>query len=175
MLSSFYALSGYAPDEILGQSIAILEGPQTSRETAARILRRLAANQDVAETIVHYRKDGTAFLNHFLVSMLRDETGKVIHQMCVQQMLSAKSLRGELQRSVSAARAMRIPMPLTAGMSDVRVLPSDIGPLDGMSVGGSLDFSPHDDILLSDVGGGLGFRGIGSQGSDSGVAHLDGL
>lgn len=56
---SFLALSGYAMDEILGQTCLILFGAGTDEATAARIRSAMETHERLVEEVRMHRKDGT--------------------------------------------------------------------------------------------------------------------
>ena len=58
---AFELITGYARDEIIGQTYEILQGPGPDHLAVARLLRALAAGDVVTETLLTYRKDGTPF------------------------------------------------------------------------------------------------------------------
>jgi PAS domain S-box-containing protein len=56
-------MTGYRPDELVGRSFTILEGPETDREAVARVFAAMTECLPSADDILHYRKDGTTFWN----------------------------------------------------------------------------------------------------------------
>jgi PAS domain S-box-containing protein len=56
-------MTGYRPDELVGRSFTILEGPETDREAVARVFAAMTECLPSADDILHYRKDGSTFWN----------------------------------------------------------------------------------------------------------------
>ncbi len=76
---AFRRLTGYSDDEVIGRNCRFLQGPETDRETVAKIRGNIAAGQDVAVDILNYRKDGSTFWNAVFISPVRDEAEKIIY------------------------------------------------------------------------------------------------
>lgn len=73
--ASFERLTGYARDECIGRNCRFLQGPGTNPEDVAK-LRDAIANRTTVETeILNYRKDGSTFWNHVLISPVFDDDG----------------------------------------------------------------------------------------------------
>ena len=60
--AAFEKLTGYAADEILGQSPRVLQGPSTDRDETARLGRLLREGKGFEGQAVNYRKDGLPFM-----------------------------------------------------------------------------------------------------------------
>ncbi len=73
--ASFERLTGYSRDECVGRNCRFLQGPGTNPDDIDR-LREAIANRTTVETeILNYRKDGSTFWNHVLVSPVFDDDG----------------------------------------------------------------------------------------------------
>lgn len=59
--AAFCEMTGYALDEILGQTPRILQGPQTDRSLMQQLREQLQTRQAFFGETYNYRKDGTAF------------------------------------------------------------------------------------------------------------------
>ena len=81
---AFTRLTGYSLDEATGRNCRYLQGPNTDRAVVARIGGALAGHQTVTETLLNYRKDGTAFWNQVALSPVTDANGEVVHYVGVQ-------------------------------------------------------------------------------------------
>ena len=46
--SAFRKLTGYSDDEVIGRNCRFLQGPETSKETVAKIRERIAAGEDLS-------------------------------------------------------------------------------------------------------------------------------
>jgi len=58
---AFTRLTGYAPEEIAGETTRVLDGPDTDAAALTHMRARLRENGHAAAEIVQYRKDGAAF------------------------------------------------------------------------------------------------------------------
>jgi PAS domain S-box-containing protein len=56
-------MTGYRPDELVGRSFTVLEGPETDRDAVARVFAAMTECLPSADDILHYRKDGSTFWN----------------------------------------------------------------------------------------------------------------
>lgn len=70
-------VSGFHNDEIVGQPVDTLPGPDPAERAAMRAT--LLAGQPYESQIITERKDGTAFWNEILMSPVRDASGVVTH------------------------------------------------------------------------------------------------
>lgn len=62
------AMTGYRPEEILGQTPRIFQGPDTDKAALGRIRRALERRDSVKEVLVNYCKDGVPFWNEIEIS-----------------------------------------------------------------------------------------------------------
>jgi len=72
-------LSGYAADELMGNSPRMLQGPGTSRAALDSIRTGLAAGQPVREKILNYTKGGAPYWVDLKIVPLRNDFGKITH------------------------------------------------------------------------------------------------
>ncbi|MFP4094352.1 MAG: PAS domain S-box protein [Cyclobacteriaceae bacterium] len=87
---AFSELSGYQEDEILGKTLKLLYGPETSAEELERIRNALAAGEAVSSEIIHYHKDGSKHWVNCSSVPLRDEQNRITHWISVQRDISEK-------------------------------------------------------------------------------------
>lgn len=81
----FQKLTLYSREYALGRNCRFLQGDKTS-ETAKAQLRRAVENaEEIAVSIVNYKADGTAFLNHLTVSPVMTDEGEVTAFFAVQR------------------------------------------------------------------------------------------
>lgn len=64
---SFQGVTGYAEEEMLGRTCAILQGPETDPRTIAAIRAALEERRPFDGEILNYRKDGTKFWNELSI------------------------------------------------------------------------------------------------------------
>lgn len=73
----FYRTTRYARDDVLGNNCRFLQGPKTNRTAIARISTAVKTGQEVCETVLNYRRDGSPFMNLLLTAPLYDNRGAV--------------------------------------------------------------------------------------------------
>ena len=73
----FYRTTRYARDDVLGNNCRFLQGPKTNRTAIARISTAVKNGQEVCETVLNYRRDGSPFMNLLLTAPLYDNRGAV--------------------------------------------------------------------------------------------------
>lgn len=74
---AFFNITQYGRDYVIGRNCRFLQGPKTSNASVRRLIEALAAGQEVCETILNYRRDGTPFMNLLLLAPLYDNKGSV--------------------------------------------------------------------------------------------------
>jgi PAS domain S-box-containing protein len=87
---AFHDLTGYAPDETLGQSCRFLQGPDTNQETASAVLEALHDGRCIEADILCYRKNGQPFWNAMRAGPVRDGNGELRCFICFQNDISAQ-------------------------------------------------------------------------------------
>jgi diguanylate cyclase (GGDEF)-like protein/PAS domain S-box-containing protein len=87
--AAFLTLTGYAEHEISGRNCRFLQGGDTEAAAVQRIRDALGAGAASRETLLNYRKDGTAFWNDLVISPVQDETGALTHFVGIQHDVTA--------------------------------------------------------------------------------------
>jgi diguanylate cyclase (GGDEF)-like protein/PAS domain S-box-containing protein len=72
---AFVRLTGFPPEDILGQPCSFLRGPDTTPEHCAALDRAFAEGSYCDLEILHYRRDGTPFWNGVTVTPVPDAPG----------------------------------------------------------------------------------------------------
>jgi len=108
---AFTATTGYTAAEALGTNCRFLQGPGTDREAVARIHAAVDDGSTVGETLLNYRKDGTAFWNQLTISPVHDDHGTLTHFVGVQadvtaRVETARSREAALDAAISANRRL---------------------------------------------------------------------
>ena len=81
---AFEAMTGYTREEVIGQDIRMLFGPGTDPAVGQRIGEAIAAGDDVTETLLNYRKDGSPYWIELHVAAVRDDAGALTHLVGIQ-------------------------------------------------------------------------------------------
>jgi diguanylate cyclase (GGDEF)-like protein/PAS domain S-box-containing protein len=81
----FCRMTGYAPEEVVGKTPRILQGPKTDRAELDRLRRCLSRGEpfDGGEAI-NYRKNGSEYVVNWHIVPLRDDAGEVTHWLAGQ-------------------------------------------------------------------------------------------
>lgn len=95
--SAFTEITGYRREEVVGKTPRILQGPDTQASVLQRLRQRLEAGERFEGETVNYRKDGTAFVNHWSIAPVRNEEGKTVYWVSIQRDVTDKR---RLQREV---------------------------------------------------------------------------
>lgn len=80
----FYHTTRYAQDDVLGRNCRFLQGQGTSRDAIARLRNAIKSGQECCETLLNYRRDGSAFMNLLLIAPLYDNKGTVRYYLGAQ-------------------------------------------------------------------------------------------
>lgn len=82
----FCRMSEYAPDEVVGKTPRILQGPKTDRAELDRLRRCLSRGEPFENgRAVNYRKDGSEFLLEWAIVPLRDDSRRITHWLASQR------------------------------------------------------------------------------------------
>lgn len=125
---AFISLTGYHIEEILGKNCRFLQGADRDQPELNQLRTALAEGIPFIETIRNYRRDGTMFWNELSVSPVRNQSGKVINFIGVQNDVTA---RREAERRVSEFYSM-VSHELRTPMSSIR---ASLGLIDDGSAG----------------------------------------
>ncbi len=87
---AFERLTGYQRDEVLGHNCRFLQGTETDPEAVRRLRDAIAAGQDVTETLLNYRQDGSPFWNELHIAAVRDSAGHLTHFVGIQTDVSER-------------------------------------------------------------------------------------
>jgi PAS domain S-box-containing protein len=77
--AAFLAMTGYTEAELVGQSYAIFNGPQTDLPTLRHFEDSIARQNEFAGEVFNYRKDGSGFWNELSVSPMHNAQGQLSH------------------------------------------------------------------------------------------------
>jgi PAS domain S-box-containing protein len=76
-VAEFYNISQYGREYVIGRNCRFLQGPETSNASVRRMIDAIAAGQEITETILNYRRDGSPFMNLLMLAPLYDNKGHV--------------------------------------------------------------------------------------------------
>ncbi len=94
---AFEKMTGYSPEEVIGRTPRILQGPKTDRAALDRIRAALKLWKPVREEMINYRKDGTEFCVDLSIVPIANENGWYTHWMAIQRDVTEQTrLREEI-------------------------------------------------------------------------------
>lgn len=149
-------ISGYSREELIGQSLRLLQGRGTD-EAAREIIRTALATGGSCEvTIRNYRKDGTGFWNELLLSPVNDNRGRLTHWIGIIADVSERRRAEDERHELEIARQIQTSLlpkaPLRLGAVEVAGIC-----VPATQVGGDYyDFICHGefvDLVIADVSG----------------------
>ncbi len=82
---AFTAITGYNPQEVLGQTPRILQGAKTDRAELDKVRLALSKWESITVEVINYRKDGSEFWNEFSLVPVADRDGFYTHWIAVQR------------------------------------------------------------------------------------------
>ncbi len=98
---AFCRLTGYRPEEVVGQSPRILQGPRTDRAELDRLRKALEEWRPCSVELVNRRKDGTEYWVEFSVVPIADKSGFYTHWVAVQRDVTERRKAENVQRALS--------------------------------------------------------------------------
>lgn len=87
---AFCKLTGYSPEEVLGKTPRILQGPSSDRDELKKLKKALESWESVEIEIINYRKDGSEFWANFIITPIADETGWFTHWVSILRDVSSR-------------------------------------------------------------------------------------
>ena len=86
---AFEAHTGYAPHEVLGKSLSMLQGPMTEPEAVEDFRVLIRNGRPGIVRITNYRKDKTPFVHECAMRPIKDKDGNVTHFIAIQTPVDA--------------------------------------------------------------------------------------
>lgn len=74
---AFLSLTGYAEQDVIGQTTSILTGPHTDRASMEKLAMALQDEWACRVRLRHYRKNGASFVSDVSLSPVKDRLGRV--------------------------------------------------------------------------------------------------
>jgi PAS domain S-box-containing protein len=111
---AFRAMTGYAPEELVGRNCRFLQGPETDRETISEVRRAIAERKEIATEILNYRKNGSTFWNALFISPVYDQPAKLFYVFVSQLEVPP---RRDAEEALRQAQKMEALGQLTGGIA----------------------------------------------------------
>ena len=114
----FVELTGYSLDELMGQSLGLLVGPETDPEVLLRLKTSLAMGQAFQGELLNYRKDGSVFWNELNITPITNNKGEVIQYLGIQRdVTDNKHLEDQLKASEQSFYELANGSPIMISLS----------------------------------------------------------
>ncbi len=94
---AFTRVTGYHLEEVRGRNCRFLQGPATDATTVDELRSAIAEGRPVTQTLLNYRKDGTAFWNQVAISPVFDGEDRLVSFVGVQTDVTER-VRAEAER-----------------------------------------------------------------------------
>ncbi len=114
---AFTQMTGYTPEEVLGKTPRILQGPDTDLAVNARIRAKLEKWQPVQMEVLNYRKDGTQFWSELNIVPIANENGWYTHWVSIQRDVTARKAEQQRSEQMSLELEKRV-QERTAALAD---------------------------------------------------------
>jgi PAS domain S-box-containing protein len=82
---SLSQITGYSPEELIGKSPAILQGPKTDRAVLDRLNQALSEGRLFHDEAINYRKDGTEFVMEWKIVPIKNDEEVTSHYLALQR------------------------------------------------------------------------------------------
>ncbi len=105
---AFTKMTGYTPEEVLGKTPRILQGPDTDLAVNAKIRRRLEKWKPVQVEVLNYRKDGTKFWSELNIAPIANAQGWYTHWISVQRDVTARKAEQKRSEETNAELERRV-------------------------------------------------------------------
>jgi PAS domain S-box-containing protein len=104
---AFTKMTGYAPEEVIGKTPRILQGPKTDRAVLARLREDCKAGKVFHGEAINYRKDGSEFYLEWSIRPVQNERGAVTHFVAIQRdVTERRRIEDALRNSEAQLRAI---------------------------------------------------------------------
>jgi len=88
----FTKMTGYNPEDVVGKTPRILQGPKTDKDVIRRLRDTLARGEIFFGQAINYRKDGTEFWNEWHIEPIRNNKGQIHHYVAIQRDVTQRKL-----------------------------------------------------------------------------------
>lgn len=103
---AFTRITGYTPEEVLGKTPRILQGPKTDRAELRKIREALSRWESITVEVINYRKDGSEFWNEFNLVPVADAKGWYTHWVAVQRDTTARKRADEMRLALEREKEL---------------------------------------------------------------------
>ncbi len=126
---AFERMTGYRASEVLGRNCRLLQGGDTDPAAAREMGDALREDRETLVTVRNHRRDGTPFWNEVYLAPVRDDDGRVVQYIGVQNDVTARVEAEEELRRL----ATRDPLTGLLNRSELQAAPTRRWPAAGRS------------------------------------------
>ena len=105
---AFERTTGYAAEEVLGRNCRFLQGEDRDQSALGELRAAIREERHCTVVLRNYRKNGTLFYNELSVYPVRDENGRVMNFVGVQNDITERLRTEEAVREIRRAERRRI-------------------------------------------------------------------
>jgi PAS domain S-box-containing protein len=106
--AAFTTMTGYQPEEVVGRTPRMFQGPKTDRTVLRRMRRRLKVGGTFQGETFNYRKDGTPYVLAWNVAPIHDARGRLTHYVSIQHDVTERRALEREILDISAREQRRI-------------------------------------------------------------------
>ncbi|GIL14161.1 MAG: hypothetical protein BroJett038_28810 [Chloroflexota bacterium] len=117
--AGFSRITGYRPEEVIGQNCRLLHGPDTDAEAVRRMDEAFRAVRSLNCTILNYRKDGSPFWNEININPVFDDDGHLINFVALHIDVT---LRKQAEQSLLEQERLRVALDKEKELGNVKSL-----------------------------------------------------
>lgn len=77
-------ITGYEPEELIGKSPRVLQGPQSDHNILSQLKSELKRGNSSSGHVINYRKDGTPFTMAWSIAPIKDDDDQVLYFLSIQ-------------------------------------------------------------------------------------------
>jgi PAS domain S-box-containing protein len=87
---AFTKMTGFTPEEVIGKTPRILQGPKTDRAVLNRLRNECAAGKVFHGEAINYRRDGSEFYIEWTIAPVWNDRGEIIYFVATQRDLTER-------------------------------------------------------------------------------------
>ena len=91
----FTKLTGYTPEEALGENPRFLKSEKTPPEVYSQLWQTISSGKTWEGELYNKRKNGEQFIEHAIISPILNKNGDITHYMAIKEDISAQKLSEE--------------------------------------------------------------------------------
>ncbi|MCU0543495.1 MAG: PAS domain S-box protein [Oscillatoriaceae cyanobacterium Prado104] len=103
---AFTRITGYKPEEVLGKTPRILQGPKTDRAALDKVRAALWRWESITVEAINYRKDGSEFWNEFNLVPVANARGCYTHWIAVLRDTTARKRADEIRLALEREKEL---------------------------------------------------------------------